>query len=240
MSDLLEKWLLHYDPVHRGFTPRGIANGVCATRGFSFPRVSGGYNLYRSNEVINDIEFASPVGVAGANAVSIQTFVWQPAPASATRYFALTAIGGGGVESAAGSLQVRIEFDNEGDPVAPAPNSPVDLHVSPRAGGRFEIVWRYHERDQAVAPNSFDVYDGASEAAVDYESPIANVAYRARAGWFSVITDAHAHDAMRCFAVRAVSAAGTNDGNTFVVSRRARAAGPPVHKEVYSELAEAE
>ena len=31
MSDLLEKWLRHYDPIHRGWTPAGIANGAVTT-----------------------------------------------------------------------------------------------------------------------------------------------------------------------------------------------------------------
>lgn len=40
---LLDKYIAATDLIRRGFTARGIANGLMITRGFSFPRIAGGY-----------------------------------------------------------------------------------------------------------------------------------------------------------------------------------------------------
>ena len=47
---LLDKYIAATDSIRRGFTARGIANGLPITRGFSFPRIAGGYNLYRGKD----------------------------------------------------------------------------------------------------------------------------------------------------------------------------------------------
>ncbi|MCB9849126.1 MAG: hypothetical protein H6817_00305 [Phycisphaerales bacterium] len=238
MIEQLEKWLRHYDPIHRGYTPQGIANGVCATRGFAFPRVAGGYNLYRALGEVVATDDAEIVGAASANALAIATFAWRPAAAATAYHFAVTAIGGGGVESAVGAFQVAVAFDDDGLAVAPVPNAPVDLRVTPLADGCFEVAWRYDMRDEAVSPERFDVFGGAG--AVDYETPLGNVTYRARAGWYAFVTEGYAHDAVGCFGVRAVSAAGVDDGNTVIACGRAQAVGPPVHREVFAAVVEAE
>jgi hypothetical protein len=116
MSDLLAKWLTHYDPIHRGWTPAGIANGVCATRGFAFPRVAGGYNLYRATEDDPAFSAAEIVGAAGARTTKIATFDWRPAAADSAYRFAIRSIGGGGVESPVGTPQCLVTFDDAGSP----------------------------------------------------------------------------------------------------------------------------
>ena len=100
MTDcLLAKWLDHYDPIHRGYTPRGIANGVCATAGWTFPRLGGGYNLYRGTPTADDIDYGVPVGAAGAGAGRINNFLWRPHTADTEYFYVCRAVGGGGVES---------------------------------------------------------------------------------------------------------------------------------------------
>ena len=108
MGELLGKWLEHYDPIHRGWTRRGIANGVCMTRGFAFPRIAGGYNLYRGGPTGADVDYTAPVGAAGARAAGIRTLPWGRLEAGAEYIFVLRSIGGGGVESADGEEVVRV------------------------------------------------------------------------------------------------------------------------------------
>ncbi|UCD28531.1 MAG: hypothetical protein JSV03_15855, partial [Planctomycetota bacterium] len=95
---LLQRWLSHYDPIHRGWTPVGIANGICTTVGYSFPRIRGGYNLRRA---VDRKPEASDliVGVAGADAQTIHNFSWVTHQASTDYYYRLTAVSGGGVEN---------------------------------------------------------------------------------------------------------------------------------------------
>ena len=113
-SDLFGQWLAHYDTIHRGYTPSGIANGVTATGGWSFPRILGGYNLYRGTDGAESIAFGLPVGAAGREAGNISNFGWRPHAASTKYAYVVKAIGGGGVESEASHPARVAEFDANG------------------------------------------------------------------------------------------------------------------------------
>jgi hypothetical protein len=236
MSEMLDKWLAHYDPIHRGWTPRGVANGVCATNGFAFPRVGGGYNLYRGAD--GAIDDGAPVGATGSKAQSITTFAWRRHQASNVYRYALRAIGGGGVESASSASMVTVDFDAAGDPAPLRPNSPGDLVVGPLAGGRIEVSWSYDARGEEASPSAFQVFSDGGSGAFDWETPIGAVAYRARAGRFRLVSGAHGHDCVVAFAVRAVTAAA-DDGNEVVKCARARAAEPAPHEAVLIEICDA-
>jgi len=241
MADgLLDRWLAHYDSIHRGWTPRGIANGVCATNGFAFPRLAGGYNLYRGVGALENVDTDVPVGAAGANASQLETFSWRPAAASTTYVHVIRSIGGGGVESPSGAQAVTVSFDAFGQPEGLKPNTPTSLAAAPQGGGRFEVSWRYVARDQETPPVEFRVYGDGGSGTVDFDSPLGAVPYRARRGQFRFITGEHAHGAVRSFAVRAVSEFGTTDGNTVVAGAWADAEGPPVHTSVFTETVDAE
>lgn len=206
-SELLRQWLLHYDPLHRGYTPAGIANGVCAARGFSFPRVAGGYNLYRA--AAEDLGFLNGeiAGAAGANASAIETFPWRPAAADSTYRFALRAVGGGGVESAL-SDNVLVDFDSASEPGAPRPNGAIDLAVTAKAGGILELSWGYPPEDEELPPIEFHIFSDGGSGDIDLDSPVGAVAYVPRAGRFRFLTGPFTHGAAVRFAVRAVAAGG--------------------------------
>ena len=136
---LLEKWLIHYDPIHRGATMSGIANGVVATHGFSFPRIAGGYNLRRGEGFV-PAGSSMIVGTAGADANSIDTFAWVTHAAGVTYTYRLTPIGGGGVENLADEVVSVVAFDGGSDWIGLRPNAVSDLQVRPAADGRFEAA----------------------------------------------------------------------------------------------------
>ena len=234
MSEMLDKWLAHYDPIHRGWTVRGIANGVCATNGFAFPRVSGGYNLYRG--VNGAIDFDLPVGAAGAKAKSITTFSWRRHSGPAEYTYALRAIGGGGVESEASAPMVTVGFDAQGELEPLRPNGPVDLAVRAVANGRFEVSWAYERRGEAIAPATFSVFSDGGLGEMDWGTPVGSVAYRIRGGRYCFVSTGYAHDTEVQFGVRAVAANGASDGNETVVTARARAVGPAALEAVLIEL----
>jgi hypothetical protein len=240
MAPLLASWLRHYDPIHRGWTPEGIANGVCATNGYSFPRVAGGYNLYRSAIAGGSGQAAAIVGAAGAKATAVDTFAWRPAAPSTSYAFALTAMGGGGVESDAAAPAVKVVFDEEGRPRAPRPNVPAGAAVRAVSSGRFEVTWRYSERDEETPPATFRVYSDGGGGIIDYGTPIGAVAYRLRGGTHRFISPAHPHGAEVAFAVRAVSAGGADDGNVVVCRAVAMAAGPVFLGGAFMDVIEAE
>ncbi|MFH0981573.1 MAG: hypothetical protein V2A79_08550 [Planctomycetota bacterium] len=237
-ADLLNKWLEHYDQLHRGYTPRGIANAVCATNGWSFPRIRGGYNLYRGTPTPADIDDTLPVGAAGPTATTVSNFSWRPHAAGTEYFYVLRAIGGGGMESPPSQASVSIAFDGAGAFLGGRPNPPTGLAVAQAAGGRLVLRWSYSARDEEVAPTEFRIYSDGGTGTMDYEHAAAQVPYPAGERHFSHTTGTHAHGSRRRWAVRAMSADGRHDGNETVVEAMADAVGPEPHPHLLGEVRE--
>ena len=84
---LLAKHIAATDLIRRGFTARGMANGLLITRGFSFPRIAGGYNLYRGEDTGappgsgDVIDWVNPVGAVSEPSISIRpSGAWRISP----------------------------------------------------------------------------------------------------------------------------------------------------------------
>jgi hypothetical protein len=236
---LLAKWLKHYDPIHRGWTPAGIANGVCATSGFSFPRIKGGYNLRRSTS-------GPPgpadkiVGAAGHDATRIRTFPYVGQLPSTTYFYALFAVNGGGVENAADAVGAEVVFDAAGEWIGGHPPAPGDLRVTSLSGGRFHVRWTYSSEDTPHEPAEFRVYsDGGDGGAIDYVSPVAVIAYRRGRFHYEYVSAAFAHGTRVRWAVRAATSTGIEESNQRQIAGWAAAAPPPVNPAVWVTLHEA-
>jgi len=228
---LLQRWLDHYDPIHRGWTVAGIANGVCAANGFFFPRIRGGYNLRRSSSGV-PVESEVIVGAAGADAVSVRTFGWVRHQADTGYVYRLTAISGGGAENFLDEVTVVAAFDGDGQWVGARPNSPADLRVRPLAGGKFELRWTYTDEGQQAEPVEFRIYHNSGSGAVDLNIPVAVVAYAGRRFHFSY-ESAVFDDGQRVkWMVRAATAEEVEDDNQYAVMGIADASAPPVNPEV--------
>ena len=239
MSQLLDRWLQHYDPIHRGWTPLGIANGLSATNGFAFPRVGGGYNLYRRSVSGEGLGDPVIVGAAGAMAVDVQTFEWTPADANEEVRFELRSIGGGGVESIACADGVTVGFDELGQPMSPKPNAPNSLSIEQSEGGAFVLTWRYAERGQAVSPVEFRVYTDNASGIIDFENEVGSVVYRLRQGEFAFETLGNMHGSVHQFVVRAFAGDGTHDGNVLIATGWSNALPPALPSVVLTEIVEA-
>lgn len=228
---LLHRWLAHYDPIHRGWTPSGIANGVCSTSGYFFPRIHGGYNLRRT---VGDVPDASApiVGAAGADATTIQTFPWVTHEASTSYAYWLTAVNGGGVENLIDEVMGQTGFDASGEWVGASPNAPSDLNVTPTAGGRFVLRWNYMPDGQQTEPAQFNLYHGGGTGTVDFENLAATVAYDRGRFFYAYLSEPFGHATRVRWVVRAASAAGVEDPNETIVSGWAEAQAPPVNPAV--------
>ena len=244
-EDLLAKWLDHYDPIHRGYTPRGIANAVCATNGWSFPRIQGGYNLYRGTPTAEAIDYTFPVGAAGPQATTkphppfrIANFSWRPHAADTEYFYTLRAVGGGGVESPPTEPAVSVAFDAAGGCAGGRPNAPMALSVSAASGGRFVLRWSYAAVGEEVSPSEFRIYSDGGTGTVDYDNAVAQVAYVRGQIHFRYTTSEAAHGARRKWGVRAVSASGRDDGNETTVEALADASGPEPHPNLLGECME--
>ncbi|NLX12491.1 MAG: hypothetical protein GXY44_02410 [Phycisphaerales bacterium] len=238
-NDLLQYWLRHYDPIHRGWTPKGIANGLCSTEGFFFPRIAGGYNLFRAvGRVPADCD--PIVGAAGHDAVTIRTFPWIRHAASTVYMWRLAAIGGGGVGNCTDEASTTTAFDEAGRWVGCRPNAPADLRVTALSGGRFLLRWTYTEEGQQVEPLIFHIYHDGGRGTMDYETPVGVVDYRRRQWHYAFTTAGFDHDTRVRWAVRAVSASGVEERNVLTVAGRAERQAPPINPPVMLSLVASE
>lgn len=240
MSELLSKWLMHYDPIHRGWSPRGVASGLLATNGFFFPRVAGGYNLYRSQPDAAEPGDTIPVGAAGASAREILTFSWLPLAADATYAYALRSIGGGGVESAPSVRSRVVSFDGSGDPTGLQPNSVTALAVRVLAAGSFEVSWGYIPLGEEAPPVGFEVYSDGGSGIINFDTPIGTVSYVPRRSQYRFITGPHMHGAVRRCAVRTVSTEGGFADSPMAVVAIADAEAPLSQPQVFVQTVEAD
>ncbi len=222
-ESLLSSWLRHYDPIHRGWTPNGIANGVCVTNGWAFPRIRGGYNLRRS--------LSGPpgpgdliVGAAPADAREVRTFAWVAHPQGNWCY-RLSSIGGGGVEEPEVGSRASVEIGSANDWLGPRPNQVSDLRVEPSAGGRFLLSWTYCPAGQQTAPTAFGVYQSEPGEPLAWDSAVEAVPFRAGRLHYEYRSLPFAEGMVVAWGVRAASAAG-EEGNTAEVRAAARATGP--------------
>jgi len=231
-SELFDKWLAYYDPIHRGYTVTGIANAVTVTNGWSFGRISGGYNLYRGTNGSGSIDFSMPVGAAGSQVTSIGNFSWRPHAAGTSYCYAVKAVGGGGVESEASHPVNEAAFDAGGALKGVKPNSPSGLRVRSIDGGRFELRWTYPRRHAEGVPATFDVFHDAGTGVVDYQTVVGQVVSRRGRLFYEYTSGAFTHGTRLLWSVRAVTSDGADDGNASAVLGYADASAPPVHPEI--------
>lgn len=224
-SNLLQRWLSTYDPIHRGWTRAGIANGLSATSGFSFPRIRGGYNLYRAPVgTVNPVW--ELVGAADADAMEIRTFPWVEHGPGSESFYRLVPVGGGGVENWTDVTLATVRFSEYGFWVGSSPNAPCDLQVLPFRSGRFIVRFSYYPNGEEIAPLGFRLYS-TTEDEIDYGSVETEIAYLAGRIHFEYLTPPWPDGQRVGWAVRAYGPSGHEEQNTNKVFARARAAGPP-------------
>ena len=124
---------------------------------------------------------------------------------------------------------VRVDFDSLADLITPAlPLFPQQLAATPQAGGKFSVTWIYDPYGQGGFPADFQVFEGATAATVDYNTPLVDsvtglsaVPFDGGAG-FRFTTQAYADGSDHVFAARARNSNGVAELNTYT-SRTARA-----------------
>jgi hypothetical protein len=225
-DDLLAKWLAILRPLACGQFGGARANGMALTCGQFWLRTAGGYNLYRWTGEKYPVDVSEGiVGAAqsGANTISNFPFVTHVA---GTRYWYLVrAVGAGGVEEQNELLVARVELDGSGELLGPEPNAPESVCARPVAGGRVELSWRYDPTGQEAEPSVFGVFANAG-GTMDWQTPMAEVAYRRGRVNYVWTSGAFEHGARLRLAVRAKSVMGFSERNEATVLVEADALGP--------------
>jgi len=235
MSDLLQKYLDHYDPLFLGMGRRALANGVHATLGQMFPRSSGGHNLYRGIGSPEQIDWNDPVGAASKDAAGIRNFDDRGHDTGSAYYYAVRAVSPGGVEQDDRDQVARLSFDAAGQAIVPSVEAPCDLQVAPVAGGRFRVNWYYGVAEADQSPKEFRIYSNNGSGGVDYNTVVASVPFKFWQRHYEYVSQSFGSGTVVAWGVRTANSADQEERNTVTVSTTADAAGPPSIDEVYAD-----
>jgi len=119
----------------------------------------------------------------------------------------------------------KVVIDAEGNMVPLCPNPPMDLAITPIAGGKFKIRWRYNTADQEIPPTGFKIY-----LIEDGEWTLLDTVTYLVGGYGEFTwTSSEFEDGQKCqFGVRSYAEGFGESQNTNIISATADAVGPPV------------
>lgn len=233
MSYLAEHHQAVCDPFVEGDSAAQLGLMMNLTDGFDFPWREGGVALMRRElyPIVNPWEYCG-LAVAGETQVKNAEGMGHAAD-QAYQYAAVTFLGNGLVSVSC--EPIRLDFDDAGDLIEPGlPMFPVHLAATALAAGRFALEWEYDTYGQRVWPKDFQVFEGASAEAVDYETPLTDpvtglsaVPYPGRTPRYTFTTPSYDNGSEHVFAVRGRNVNDVAEKNTFTTAlQRARAVAP--------------
>jgi len=227
---LFERWLVHYDPIHHGVTPMGIAGGVRLRQGRGWCQ-PGGVTLLFVGDTAAAIDLTHPIGVAGPEAVSIAPRA-DIELAAGTHFFQAVPYGPGGVAAVidpANRQIARVVYDENGATL-PGPAAPRHLVAVAIAGGKFKLQWSYMPAPTRSQVASFRIYSDGGGGTVDYQTPIGTRAARLSLegeGEYAWTTPTGYDDGETIlFAVRALGMNDVEEANTVQAAAVADDAAP--------------
>lgn len=146
------------------------------------------------------------------------------AAANASYLFRVVHQNSAGRQTAYPSLPLRQDFDGSSVRIAALPNRPVFVHARPIAAAKVQIRFAYNPIGESGVPSEFRIYEGATLATVDYNSPLTDsvtglnhVRFDPEAAGYEFTTGALS-EAAHVFVVRGRTAAGDEEANTSITA----------------------
>ncbi len=209
-----------------------LCNGACAdafklgtvlTRGWFWVRRTGCTAIYRGPST-EEVDFGKILHVAEADARQIVLPAYLTPEAGAKCCYVVRRFNGHGDEEHTRGAAAVVRMGDDGKPAPPAPNDVFALHGVQVAGGRVRLEWLYWPLDQQTQPVRFSIYKDNAGGPVDFDTPLATVAYQGRR-FHRCLTDA-LPDGTHRFVVQAESADGVESEPGSMVCCPVRTTGP--------------
>lgn len=109
----------------------------------------------------------------GAVPAGTVAFTLAGLSADSTRYYwikPVSACGVGNGQAVARRLR-RVAMDGAANLIAPAPNAPFGLQLTPGAGGQITATWRYRAEGAEAAADKFEVFLATGPDPFDFDTP---------------------------------------------------------------------
>jgi hypothetical protein len=135
-----------------------------------------GYNLYHAMGPGPEVlDYSEPYARVGLNIRSAKTNSLTP---GAVHWFGVRPVDGRDIVSPTAQGEVRIELDWQGGRVPDRPAGVLALSVRPLPGGIARLDWRWRPGQGGVVPRAFRIFGDGGLGAIDYQTPLGEVAYR--------------------------------------------------------------
>lgn len=165
------------EALFAGQTANGFKLGTAMTFGWFWVRLGGCTLLYRGADM-GAVNFENVLAVEGVEAGQIKPPEYvQHEAGEAYFYVVRRANGCGGIERTL-QASAKVVIDGGGGLELPKPNRVFDIWASRIEGGAVRLVWFYCPIEQGAKPAQFRVCWDNGTGEVDYENPLAVIAYR--------------------------------------------------------------
>jgi len=188
-----------------GQTANGFKLGTVLGLGWFWARVRGCRIVYRGGGM-ETVDFDNILAVAGPDVseISLPSYLSHE-PGEVYFYVVRCANRCGRIERTLRAA-VKAAIDASGGLEAARPNDIFEAAARQISGGKVELVWYYCPIEQGSCPKELRVYFDGGTGEVDYQNPVATVAYKGRR-FYRYQSDQLEQG--RClFSIRAADAAG--------------------------------
>jgi len=135
-----------------------------------------GYDLYHAiGPGPEALDYAQPYARAGPHIRSLESSALTP---GTVHWFGVRPVDARGIASPTAQGEVRIELDWQGGRVPDRPAGVLALSVRPLPGGIVRLDWRWRPGQGGVVPRAFRIFGDGGSGAIDYQTPLGEVAYR--------------------------------------------------------------
>ncbi len=210
--------------LYNGLTRAASKLGTALTGGLFWTRRTGCSALYRGPSRV-DVDFDTILSVVDRDSQQIALPSYLSHEPDSRYCYVVRRFNGCGDLEQTSSAAVVVRIGADGELANAVPNEILDLHASQIAGNRVQLLWFYCHLDEQAAPKGFNVYWDSGAGQIDFDEPLAHVAYLGpkRHGY---VSDSLTDGAYR-FTVRAVGADQTESMSLSSVSCSIATSPPP-------------
>ena len=172
------KTIWRKDALMSGMNPNAFKLGTVLTLGWFWMRVKGCCVLYRGVSM-NAVDFCSILAVSNADDCEIQPGSVEH-NAGTTYFYLLRRLNSVGDSENTLGAAVKVSINSQGQLSCGRPNSIPSFTATQTCGDRVLLEWYYCPLNQESKPAKFNIYWDCGQGQVNYENPIAVVAYKGR------------------------------------------------------------
>ena len=211
------------DALFIGMTANAFKLGTTLSLGWFWVRVAGCSALFRGPSM-EQIDFTNILTVAEQSACVISPPSYLPHNDSSTYFYVIRRFNNCGYQELTLAAAAKVSVDASGELEKPQPNKLFASKAEQVDGNKIQLIWFYCPLEQNSQPVCFNVHSDNRTGQIDYENPIATIAYHGRK-FYSFQSDT-LEAGRYLFAIRAEDADSVENNSLAQLSIQLDAANP--------------